>query len=256
MTDLPSMLRSLLARRSPVVTDDDVAAAIEFVRLALEQAAADHAAYAARSTKAPMARRLVRIGSIASQAAEGDAGALDRLRSEIGDGGEIDDAIASGVGGAVAGFTDAASSLARTERRHARWWAGQIAAACKAATCPAPRHRRGRRFFAVLALAFAYCDLTGEAPTATLTEECIDAGRDCRFEWRRAGPFADFVAAVDAVFNFAEGESLDAAIGAALRVGRGEIFLHLSTPGRPWPASFGSPIFALEASGEEADGDA
>lgn len=251
MTDLAATLRTLLARRSPAVSDDDVAAAREFVRLALDQAKADAATYAARSTRAPETRRLARVNALAARAAAGDAVALAGLRDVLGDGAEIDAAVARGMGGVVAGFTDAASNFARAEHRHSHWWAQQVAAACSMAATAAPRRRRGGRFFSVLALAFVFIDLTGEAPTATPVEGCVDTGRDFRFEWRRGGLFADFVNAADVEFDFADGGSLDAAVGDALRVGRAEIALHLATPGRRWPAPFGTPLFALAASDDE-----
>lgn len=242
---IPAALDRALARLGVAASDREADA--EYIKWALRQAATDHAAYAAWSSKGRVVR-LKRIGALASQAAGGDTAALARLRDEVGDGADIDALLVDGLGGACGHYGAAASSFARSTERDAAFFAGVLMSAADLAARARPRRRREAKFFAVLALAFVFVDITGEAPsftTAKDTDDRDDGGA-------RMGRFAEFVNAADLAFGIPGGDAgFDATIPAALRVGRAEIALHAAMTDRPWPAPFGSPSFVLEASDDE-----
>lgn len=235
---IPAVLDRAFARLSVAASDREAAAA--HVRWALEQAAADHAAFTARSTKAPEMRRLAQIGGIASKAAEGDAAAVSELRSMLGDGREVDALLAEAFGGALPWNTAAASRFAAARAEDAAWTAGVLEASCRWATAPMPRRRREGKFFAVLALGFAYVDITGDVPTFSTDKDTAETDGS----GARVGRFAELVDAADLAFGIPGGDTgFDAAIPDALRVGSLEIAEYHRAAVPRWPPPFGTPMF-------------
>lgn len=235
---VPGVLDRAFARLGVSASDREAAAA--HVRWALEQAAADHTAFTARSTKAPEMRRLAQIGGIASKAAEGDAAAVSELRAMLGDGREVDALLAEAFGGDVPWNTAAASRFAASRPEDAEWTAGVLEASCRRATAPMPRRRREGKFFAVLALGFAFIDIAGEMPTYSTDKDT--ANRDGSGD--RIGSFADFVNAVDVAFCIPGGEAgFAATIPDVIRVGSFELAEYYRAAVPHWPPPFGTPMF-------------
>lgn len=239
---IPAVLDRAFARLGVAASDREAAAA--HVRWALEQAAADHAAFTARSTKAPEMRRLTQIGGIASKAAEGDAAAVSELRAMLGDGREVDALLAEAFGGALPWNTAAASRFAAARSEDAAWTAGVLETSCRWATAPMPRRRREGKFFAVLALWFAFIDIAGEVPTYSTDKDMAD--RDGSGD--RTGRFADFVNAVDVAFCIPGGEAgFNATIPDVIRVGSFELAEYHRAAAPQWPAPFGFPLFRQQS---------
>ena len=235
---VPAALDRALARLGIAEADREAAAA--HVRWALEQAAADYAAYRDRTTGSPLVRRLQAVRRVAEKASTGDAAAVAELRAMLGDGRDVDALLAEAFGGALPWNTAAASRFAAARSEDAAWTAGVLETSCRWATAPMPRRRREAKFFAVLALGFAYVDITGDVPTFSTDKDTAETDGS----GARVGRFAELVDAADLAFGIPSGEAgFDATIPDVIRVGSFELAEYHRAAAPHCPAPFGTPMF-------------
>ena len=235
---IPAALDRALARLG--IAEAEREAAAGHIQWALERAASDYAAYRDRTTGSPLARRLQAVRRVAEKAATGDAAAVAELRVTLGDGREVDALLVEAFGGALPWHTAAASRFAAARPEDAEWTAGVLEASCRWATAPMPRRRREEKFFAVLALGFAFIDIAGEVPTFSTDKDTAETDGS----GARVGRFAELVDAADLAFAIPGGDTgFDATIPDALRVGSLEIAEYHRAAEPRWPPPFGSPLF-------------
>lgn len=189
-------------------SDDEVAA---LVTAALDRARRDHAVYVAqRHARGEMMRSLRRIQRLADAAQE-DAKGGQRLLDDLGDGRGLDHLLSLAMGYEMdTGTTAAAAVRGGASGKAVRDIATDVDFALRFASAGRGA-RRGAKFFAVLALAFAFVRLTGRVPTFTTVVVVQDEGAGKnrlagKREGERVGDFVDLVKAAHVLHPIPDGD--------------------------------------------------